>query len=122
MLRTAVWRAAGREGSAVLAKWVRPSGAVAVEADLQRLFDVADGAREGDGGSGAPDGGDVEVVLFEPGGDLRDIVGRRAEPIGILLGGEPAVIVGRGGVLLRGEEAVQIGLLFGRLLEDESDG
>ena len=32
------------------------------------------------------------------------------------------MVVGRGGVLLRGEEAVQIGLLFGRLLEDERDG
>ena len=47
MPRTAVWRAAGREGSVVLAKWVRLFAAVAVEADLQRLFDIGDGAGEG---------------------------------------------------------------------------
>ena len=50
----------------------------------------------------------MEVLLHKPGGDLGGIVGRRAESIGILLGGEPAVVVRRGGVLLRGEEAVQI--------------
>ena len=32
------------------------------------------------------------------------------------------MVIRRGGVLLRGEEAVQVGLLFGRLLKDEGDG
>ena len=32
------------------------------------------------------------------------------------------MVIGRGGVLLRGEKRVKVGLLFGRLAEDQRDG
>src|ERR1035441_2889921 len=59
---------------------------VAVEADFERLSDVAGGACEGDRGSRAPDGGDVEVVLV---GTL------------ILSGAVNTAIIGSNGVLNR---------------------
>ena len=69
----------------------------------------------------AADRGDVEVVLLEPGRNLRDVVRRGAEAVRVLFGRQPAVIVGRGRVLLRSEQPVEVRLLFRRLAKDQRD-
>ena len=118
--------AAGRVRSVAGAKWVSGAGRrwrseVVVERGAEGGGDLGGGSGEGDAVAAAGDGVDGEALLLEPGFGGGDVGVGDAEAGGELVGGEPLVIERRGGILLGGEEGVEVGLLGGGAAEDEGD-
>ena len=78
---------------------------------LEGAADVGGGAAEADEDAAGRDPFDVQALGLEPGGDGGDVGVGEAEALANFGGGEPVVVVGRGGVLLVGEELLE-GLLL----------
>src|SRR5664279_4668059 len=67
------------------------------------------------------DFGGGEAAAGEPCGEGVDVVLSGAVEFAHLLGGEPLVVAGRGGVLLVGEQLGEVGLKLGRAREDKGE-
>ena len=69
-------------------------GAEAVETRAERTGRLPGGAAETDPVPAPRDFVHLESLRFEPGGDLRKVIGAQAEPVAELFRSEPFVIVG----------------------------
>ena len=92
-----------------------------MQGSAERGGDQAGGSGEDNAVAAAGDGVDGEALELEPGLDRGDVGVGDAEAGGELVGREPLVIQGRGGVLLGGDESGESGLLGGGAIEDEGD-
>ena len=95
---------------------------VAVERGSEGRGDVGCGAGEGDAVVAGRDAVDGEALGLQPGRGLGDVGVGEAEAGAELGGREPLVVLGRGGILLGGDEGVEISLLLGAAAEVHGDG
>ena len=97
----------GDHGVGVDGEALRAADGVVVHLGLEGAADVGRGAAESDKDAAGRDPVDVQALGLEPAGDGGDVLVGEAEALAHFGGGEPVVIVGRGGVLLVGEKLLE---------------
>jgi hypothetical protein len=96
-------------------------GEVVVQRGAERVGDLGGGSGEEDSVAAARDGVDGEALLLKPGLGGSQVGVGDAKLGGVLVGGDPAVVEGGGGILLSGNEGVERGLLRGAAAEEQRD-
>ena len=86
---------------------------VIVQRSVERGFHLRGGTVEGDPSSAAGDFFDGKPLGREPRADEAYVGVSKSETVSELFGRKPAVVIGRAGVVLRGQQPVEFGLLRG---------
>jgi len=97
------------------------SNEIVVQGGAEGRGDLGGGSGEQDAVVAARNGVDGEALLLEPGFSRRDVGVGDAELRGVLVGRDPLVVEGGGGVLLGGDESVEGCLLGGAAAEEQRD-